>query len=84
MWALYHRGHREHKGNHSIGENEQVLLSIMVTLVFALTISLLRNFLKIESAMPTSSPNFWVFSVLCGSILIQQRIKRLLFSTEWG
>ena len=84
MWALDHRGHREHKGNHSIGENEQVLLSIVVTLVFALTISLLRNFLKIESAMPTSSPNLWVFSVLCGSILIQQRIKRLLFSTEWG
>jgi len=84
VWALDHRGHRDHKGNHSIGENEQVLLSIMVTLVFALTISLLRNFLKIESVMPTSSPNLWVFSVLCGSMLIQQRIKRLLFSTEWG
>jgi len=84
VWALDHRGHRDHKGNHSIGENEQVLLAITVTLVFALTISLLRNFLKIESAMPTSSPNLWVFSVLCGSILIQQRIKRLLFSTEWG
>lgn len=84
MRALDHRGHREHKGNHSIGENEQVLLSIMVTLVFTLTMPLLRNFLKIESATPTSSPNLCVLSVLCGSILIRPRVKRLLFSTEWG
>jgi len=82
--ALDHRRHREHQGNHSIGENRQVLLSITVKLVFALTMPLLRNFLKIESATPTSSPNLYVLSVLCGLILIRQRVKRLLFSTEWG